>query len=772
MPDFQQNVTSGITPAPIQAPAPAQGDSTLGAALNGAATLINAGLQIKEQQKAEQKSESIQRVEKLAQQMVLESTERVQSGQSKLEVNLSLQKNVNNADLNTEERGILLDRIAELRGIKVGAGTSDQDELPEARIDRDHQALVKNYPEIAFAVSVDLGFDTNPDGTRAHRGFLTTEEQAKALGRAQEHLRKKLVADSLSEEADKNLETNVDLSIQQVAEAERIRIGQALSVAGTSIQALAREIGPNSTPEQIQTFEENRQGFLNLVSAVEERVEEAFGQVSIRTGGSKDAREQIKFTKQALLDRVEAIRSGIESESIDQFQQTANLLKWFEEKQQLEFLESYPIIRNLRAVFGDTIGNSLIQQSLTKNPAANAAASEIGSSALNEVLMTKGQLQGQKIKAVVALQEGRTFPEFDSDKREELALNYYTIARDYIEAGDFQGEDTDRLNSMGIAFAKVLDFSQETPSLENQKRSLDLMNSKNFQKFFEKLGLEEQQIVGRFGATFNQTVLSDRSDGIIKDLSEEASNFPEIKVRYSPEDGQFSAVVGPRTSVLRGTEGDAQLQPELKRIRHNQAKVDKLVKKANLALQGLTQFKAFDPVFKDKSDRQIRDFVVGTSPSRSGISVTAPLLELPAEEQEAQKRGIDLKTLNELKSVDQRQEKVKENITRSLLEVIQDAPDTDRVEARRVLDELENNTDSEDIQILRDNPDLTFNEVQGLRNQGDVEGARTVGNVLQQKIDSDPEFAELFNSLSPEDQELVRGLSGRELFNAVSRLAS
>ena len=389
---------------------------------------------------------------------------------------------------------------------------------------------------------------------------------------------------------------------------------------------------------------------------------------------------------------------------VDEFNNFADTTKLLKEKDGLELMRSIPDLQKFKSVFGPQAMNTLVSETLAKKPEFRKALADATLKGFEMTGITKQDSFAVGLGIVAGIGEGRSITDYDSDDQNQSANIYWKTTQEFINnEGMIDNSTPEGVTSMAIAAVQVLEFAEERGTVEDKERALKTINSPEFRKLYEKSPPDIREAMGRKVIQYNRDTFENNAQRLIKDLRGSGLGSD---VKYNADKGKFEIEFSHTSTDFSGTPQESFVQ------RQEQGKVAAL----NKQLDVMKLYAQDDPFLASLSDKEQRDFVVGTA-GLPRANVKGSLAEISPEQEEASRQGITLEELRAKTDIVETTKKaagvfadVERQIQDSNLppELVSKAIDS----ARKT---LSGDSGDEDIlTIMRENPNLTFAEAEKL----------------------------------------------------------
>ena len=367
---------------------------------------------------------------------------------------------------------------------------------------------------------------------------------------------------------------NLDLQTDEgVAEAESI-LGNArnsIRVATTVIETRYNSLIQGQTDEKvIKRLQENRDAALKQME---------------RIGATLSDPDLSKMAER--VQNIEIIESGMKLSGLDNYGLAATL-------EQIAPESSKFVIQRMVSTYPDII---------------DAATKEMAQSILAQVDPT-----------MAVTKFGKDFEGYmetgDTTKANDLVLKtFYDYARDTITNMPSRDLTSGEVDKIGGGLLGIMQEAAITDDPKQIKEATRLLNSPNFQTFFEQLPEDRKAPMGRFINAFNQDILIDKTDGMFTKLNELTSTHG---ITFNADTSEFEKSET-KVGYLRRKD-----EPSFAFV-----DVNRTIKEANTALAMIKKNAQYDPI--TQNGKELIDTMIAEKLPK-GITVNGKLDVFTAKE--------------------------------------------------------------------------------------------------------------------------------------------
>jgi hypothetical protein len=332
----------------------------------------------------------------------------------------------------------------------------------------------------------------------------------------------------------------------------------------------------------------------------------------IEATSDTDVRKILQENRDSSLEQMERISKILSDPDLSKMAERVQSIKLIESGLRLSGLENYGFVAALEAIAPES-GRFVVQRMVsTYSDIIDAASKEMAQSIFAQV---------DPSRAVTKFGEdfGNYMETGDTGKANDLVLKtFYDYARDTITNMPVRDLSSGEVDKISGGLLGIMQEAAITDDPKQIREATRLLNSPNFQTFFEQLPDDRKAPMGRFINAFNQDILIDSTDGIFTQLEGLTSTHD---IAYNANTGEFQKT---------GTKSSALLEKD--RPSFGFLNVDKTIKEANTALAMIKKNAQYDPI--TQNSKELIDTMVAEKLPK-GIKVNGKLDVFTAKEASA-----------------------------------------------------------------------------------------------------------------------------------------
>ena len=742
MPSFQRDVTQTMNVGPAQAPVGKP-------SLEGLASMATFAIgKYQQTQKQNRQEEVLQAGERMYEEFLseVESAENPDMARKNAMKNIS--KKFKGFAGNHEELRLLREVFARNSGGGLQQGilaeTMDPSEQAAATKDRQVNSLLLGDPSMLNAIGSIVGTDLV---NKVSDGVGTEEDKQKML-----RAHRQVVAMSAQAEAANARITEA----QELAGEEALRETmaglhdqsksgmQAINLGITEFKSVLNSIPKMPTEQQADAFKAVRNNYRSALGTQVERIQQSYNDV-LASGKFIDSKERaaLETARDSKVKQLNDSMGTLDTLTDEQLTRMPKYLESLKSRLNIEATEAMGILAKIKGVLGEQAVASHVNQFVNSTGEVSgmikSAVADAYSGLVEDGTLSQGDVDTLRIKRIYDL-----YGDADIEQNQELAGSFYKDFGLKIQKGEVSDLSVGALQQGTSNLIKVLKLAEDSNDPQDRKNATELLNSKGFSDYFNKLDEPDKKVVGNMVTNFNHDKITDNAVGLIKEIT---SSMSQKDVVYNSTTGKFELLRGEREladlpfeeragegvigTVARGIAGivgeetPSRLQVD-----------DRKIKEFNQVIDTVEQYKEYDAFFKDMSRKEIADFLVTFSPDANKVKVKGSMTKFTPTHKEARETGVDAETLekerteklefnnrlNEL--VENSQTLVSAGLVGSLQSVLQDVDPAKGQSIINNINELvskvETNTvtgDEDIVQIMKENPNLTYAEALELKKQ-------------------------------------------------------
>ena len=507
---------------PVDYSAPKIPNATGGSKAADAINLIGAGIDIYGDMKNKNRKAQ---ADKTVSSLLDYEVELYKNGLGKRAVNLKLDERIRETTPDQSQQTFLRGTLAQSRGgflrKEIVQDFQNEEMQRVNRLDTDFQDVIGRYADL------DKKVNRNPDYT------VSEEEKLKIT---QEGIDRDAASYEVSLKAQKaqvQLQGRKDEALRGVDNASQAVEGvvsQVLNPLLTEYISTINNMGLQSS-DTAMMVEDQVARFGNFIGLTKQNVESQFSSFTAGTSDT-DAITLLEKRKDALLGVLDTMSSNLSSGDLTQLKKNAGNLSLIQKNLQLDSLSSFKLLSGVVLNF-PAMGNHLIEKIITDRPDIRAKLEQDLSSGLEQMITGDGAV----LKSTQEILDYFNNP--DTKKYgPEVLRSSYDIAKNMLSDKEAIAELTEEERGrIGNGLIGILYEASTTDEPSDIREATKLLNSKNFDVFFNQLSDGQKKTVGSFITNFNQDVLTDVSDGMFKKLGMTNANTADIT--FDADAGKF-----------------------------------------------------------------------------------------------------------------------------------------------------------------------------------------------------------------------------------------
>lgn len=284
-----------------------------------------------------------------------------------------------------------------------------------------------------------------------------------------------------------------------------------------------------SSPENQQMLMEANSEFQNTLNIFTQQVESEYNSALSGLSDEK-ASELLRQRRDDALAQINRIKENLSTDDLNQAKKNAQMLEMMETNLKITGLENFGYTSLLQEIAPQSA--TLVVQSLyAKRP-------EMFSRAEQELIVglngkTDSQLTGDAIKNFASFYENN-----DTTKADDVTLSaFYDYSKKVISGPALTRDLSDmEVDKVSGGLVGILAEAAATDDPTQIQEASKLLNSDNFKVFMDQLPEERKAQMGRYINGFNQEVLIDRTDGLLRQLDMQTESFD---IEYDATQGKF-----------------------------------------------------------------------------------------------------------------------------------------------------------------------------------------------------------------------------------------
>lgn len=427
----------------------------------------------------------------------------------------------------TADQGYLRNVLAQRRGAfiqrEIVQEYQNEEQQRVAEINSSFQNVISSYPDLAYGVK------RNPDNT------VDEAEQLKVIRAAEKRNNNIYQAQLAQEEAQALLAGDKSQAFQGVAQGSRAINALVSEVMNPLVsEYIATVNNMDIQSDQTVGFLEEQLGkFRNVMGTVRQNVQSRYSSLLSATTDD-DAIKLLEKRRDADLATLDTMTENLASTDISVLKKNAEMAEIVQKNLKLNGLNNMKTISTIMQTFPN-VGTLLLQTVIADRPDIQKSLVREASQSLQTTL------DGDEGFMNSTQQILDYFNDPDSQKTDpNILMESYNITKRVLSSKDnigmlSQGEK----EKVGDGLIGILLEASATDDVNQISEATKLLNSNNFQIFFEQLSEDRQQSLGTFINGFNQDVLVDSTDGLFKKLASHSKT--NVSVSYDATKGQFVA---------------------------------------------------------------------------------------------------------------------------------------------------------------------------------------------------------------------------------------
>lgn len=546
--------------------------------------------------------------------------ELTQNGLSRTQVLSKLDSRIKQIAPDASTQGFLRQRLAQQRGgfvrNQLVAAENNEEAVRLQGIESDFSLAMSQFPEYQGLVK------RNADGTIDESEKLRIIQDAgdRQVDLARHQRQAAIAQERLTRQGQEAIEGAVGLS-----SAIQGGIDVALRPLADQYISTVNNLTVSS-PENMQLLQEANAQFVNAINVYKQQTESQFTTALVSAGDDK-VRKILTDNRDAVIKGLDSILNNLQAETLDQAKQTAKEIELIQGGLQLKGLKALPILSTLKEVapeFSTLVVESLINKRPDMFTEAEAELTSVLGNPLNADAMTQDLASG-----VADYIENQ-----DVSKANDLVLStFYDVTKKVINGPALERKlAPNELNKVSGGLIGILSEAANTDDPAQIREASKMLNSDNFKEFFQQLPEDRKAALGRFVSGFNQDVLIDSTEGLLKKLQMATDT---ANISYDVEQGMFVVDgVKPEKLPVGGLGFNVTRQPT----------IQKQVDEANRYLEGIRDNAQYDTQVQD--GRVLVDSMLSVH-MPEGINLKGELKPYEAPEREETEQRVEQRLDNE-----------------------------------------------------------------------------------------------------------------------------
>lgn len=444
-------------------------------------------------------------------------------GLSRTEVLTRLDKKIKEMSPDASSASFLRQSLAQRRGGFVRNQIVKEEQNEELQrqqmIEGEFQTALSNAPEFYGIVK------RNADGTVDEQEKLRIIDR---FGQRQLDLAEAQRLDQISKEQIAQGGEDVINGVVNLATGLQKRIDTSLRPLADQYISTVNGMTVSS-PENQQMLMEANSEFQNTLNIFTQQVESEYNSALSGLSDEK-ASELLRQRRDDALAQINRIKENLSTDDLNQAKKNAQMLEMMETNLKITGLENFGYTSLLQEIAPQSA--TLVVQSLyAKRP-------EMFSRAEQELIVglngkTDAQIAGDAIKNFASFYQNNDTTKVDDDTLEA----FYDYSKKVISGPALTRDLSDmEVDKVSGGLVGILAEAAATDDPTQIQEASKLLNSDNFKVFMDQLPEERRAQMGRYINGFNQEVLIDRTDGLLKQLDMQSESFD---IEYDATQGKF-----------------------------------------------------------------------------------------------------------------------------------------------------------------------------------------------------------------------------------------
>ena len=350
----------------------------------------------------------------------------------------------------------------------------------------------------------------------------------------------------------------------------------------------------------------------------------------IEATSDEGVRKILQENRDSSLAQMERISKILSDPDLSKMAERVQSIKLIESGLRLSGLENYGFVAALEAIAPES-GRFVVQRMVsTYSDIIDAASKEMAQSIFAQV---------DPSRAVTKFGEdfGNYMETGDTGKANDLVLKtFYHYARDTLSNMPVRDLSSGEVDKISGGLLGIMQEAALTDDPKQIKEATRLLNSPNFQTFFQQLPDDRKAPMGRFINAFNQDILIDSTDGYFGKLT--AHNKSTSNIIYDVSLGEF---------VSKGVKNESLPSGALGINITKQGVVNRDITLANEALEMIRKNAQYDPV--TQNSKELIDTMIAEKLPQ-GIAIQGKLDVFTAKEASDRGGVADEDTQNKIRS--------------------------------------------------------------------------------------------------------------------------
>tara|TARA_R110000764_G_scaffold239851_1_gene340243 strand:- start:734 stop:2803 length:2070 start_codon:yes stop_codon:yes gene_type:complete len=464
-------------------------------------------------------------------------------------------------------------RLTQQRGASVRNQIVQQEQNEDLQreqgIEKDFQVAISNMPDFYGTLK------RNPDGTVDESEKINIIEK---FGERQVRLKEAQRLTAMGQAKLAEGEAEASQGALEISSSIGTRVDESFVNLANNYITTVDNMDVQST-DTASILQETSANFRNMMGVVSQQVESEFNSAFMATT-DETARKILKENKEATLLQIEKIKTNLSSDDIDVAKKLAAQAALIQNGLKLSGLKNFGLTAMFEEVASGS-GRFVTEALINKRPELFTAVEQQTAMGLGN-LLSQDQTTMQFGKDVLNYMDTG-----DTSKASDLVLaTFYDATKKILNSGVVKDLSAAELEKVSGGLIGILAEAAATDDPAQIKEATKLLNSDNFNSFFDQLPEERKSSLGRFVSSYNQDILIDRTDGILKKLE----GYKDIAdIEYDAVAGEFKIgrVIPERSTSGLGVGFTKQYQ------------LKKVIQDANTSINQIKNMSQYDPTTQD-----------------------------------------------------------------------------------------------------------------------------------------------------------------------------
>jgi hypothetical protein len=445
-----------------------------------------------------------------------------------------------------------------------------------AKLEADYQQALQFTPNLYSTVKMDS------------QGMVTDEEKVRIIQESQKSVLAKYQAQQKQAEAEAQLARGGVEALEgavNLSSAVNALVGEDFRALADQYVSFSNSLDIQSTENAI-LFEEAGSNLRNVFGMLRSRVESQYSK-AFTASNDDNVRKILKDNQESTQKILNSIEKTLSSNDISQVKKLASQVEYIQTNLKLSGLRNFELLSIFEEIM-PTSGAMLTKAMVAKRP-------DLLSAAERELVGGLTQLASPES---ATMQLGSDLASYaqnpDPAQHTDNTLStFYEYAKSVINSSETMRElssiEQERVSG---GLLGILSEAAATDDPQQIREATKMLTSENFTTFFNQLPEERKAAMGRFVSSFAEDVLIDRTDGLIKKLSDRKG---DADISYNANTGMFEAKNVEEVSRNPFSYGIQKEGSTGFQSISNKRAIEKEVEQANLYLSKIRDMSKYDP---------------------------------------------------------------------------------------------------------------------------------------------------------------------------------